>query len=223
MASGIGLEAGVGAETGAGGPSQLAADSLLLPDDVPDALGNKLVVALVVRLCRAVGPALGGGEDFKLRLGNALALAVHVGQSVVAIGGAHEHEHAFGPLSDGWVAPRGENDVRQVGHGLLQRRVCASGVLPYLVCVRRQVYVALRVAVQNAGALVVQIDDGLIIVFVLEERLVSANDLCVLAEPGPDSPAQVDDALNPLGGQEGVAEYLLPPSALYGRRGPPAG
>ena len=44
---GIGLEASVGAEAGAGGPSQLAADSLLLSDDVPDALGNELMVALV--------------------------------------------------------------------------------------------------------------------------------------------------------------------------------
>ena len=48
-----------------------------------------------------------------------------------------------------------------------------------------------------------------VVVFVLEERLVRADHLCVLAEPGPDSPAQVDDALNPLGGQEGVAQNLL--------------
>ena len=76
---GVGLQASVGAEAGAGGPPQLTADSLLFPHDVPDALGNKLVVALVVRPGQGVGPALGGGEDFKLRLGDALALAVHVG------------------------------------------------------------------------------------------------------------------------------------------------
>ena len=115
----VGLEASVRTEAGTGGPSKLAADSRLLPNDVPDTLGNELVVALVVRLCRGVGPALGGGEDLKLRLGDALPLAVHVGQGVVAIGGAHEHKHAFGPLSDGRVATRGEHDIRQVGHGLL--------------------------------------------------------------------------------------------------------
>ena len=73
----------------------------------------------------------------------------------------------------------------------------------------RQVYVALRVAVQDAGPFVVQVEDGLIVVFVLEERFVSPDHFCVLPEPLPDPPAQVDDALDALGWQEGVAEYLL--------------
>ena len=109
---------------------------------MPDALGNKLMVALVVRLRRGVGLALGGGEDFKLRLGDAAALTVDVGEGVVAIGGTHEHEHALGPLGDGRVLPRGEDDVREIGHGLRHRRVRADGVLPYLVGVGRQVDLA---------------------------------------------------------------------------------
>ena len=109
------------------------------------------------------------------------------------------------------MIPRGEDDGRQVGHGLLQRRVRADGVLPYLVGVGRQVYVALRVAVQDACTLVVQVDDSLVVVFVLvlKERLVSADHLGVFPEALPYSPAQVDDALDALGGKEGVAEYLL--------------
>ena len=157
---------------------------------MPDALDDKLVVALMVRLRRGVGPALGGGEDLKLRLGEAVALAVHVGQGVIAISSAHEDKDALGSLSDGRVLPGGEDDVRQVGHGLLQRRVRADGVLPYLVGVRRQVYVALRVAVQDAGALVVQVDDGLLVVLVLEERLVCADHFGVLPKTLPDSPAK---------------------------------
>ena len=95
MASAYLFETGVRAEASAGGSPELAADSLLLPDDMPDALDDELVVALVVRLRRGVGPTLSGRQDFKLRLRYAAAFAVHVGQRVIAVCCAHEHEHAF--------------------------------------------------------------------------------------------------------------------------------
>ena len=82
---------------------------------------------------------------------------------------------------------------------------------PYLVGVGSQVYVAFRVAVQDAGALVVQVEDRHIVEFVvvLEERFVGADHLSVLLETLPDPPAQVDYALDTLGRKEGVAENLL--------------
>ena len=86
----IGLEASVSAESSAGGPPELAAHSLLLPYDMPDALDDELVVALVVRLRRGVGPALSGREDFELGLRYAAAFAVDVSQRVVPVRRAHE-------------------------------------------------------------------------------------------------------------------------------------
>ena len=55
----------------------------------------------------------------------------------------------------------------------------------------------------------VEVDDGLTIGFIFEESLVRTDDLRVFPEPLPDSDTQVDDALNALGGQEGVTKYLL--------------
>ena len=54
------LETGVGAEASAGGTPELTANSLLLSDNMPDALGNEIMVDLVVRLRRGVRSALGG-------------------------------------------------------------------------------------------------------------------------------------------------------------------
>ena len=216
------LETGVRAEASTGGPPQLAADSLLLPDDMPDALDDELVVALVVRLRRGVGPALSGREDFELRLRYAAAFTVDVSKGIVPVHRAHEDEDAFGPLGNGRVLSRREHDIRQVGNGLLQSRVRARSVLPDLVSVGCQVNLTVGVAVQDVHTLVVEIDDGAV-VLVLEESLVGADDLRVFPKPRPDSATQVDDTLNALGWQEGVTEYLLCFFARCGRRGPHAG
>ena len=111
------LETRVSAESSAGGPPELAAHSLLLPDDVPDSLDDELVVALVVRLRRGVGLALSGREDFELRLRYAAAFTIDVSKGVVPVRRAHEDEDAFGPLGDGRVLARREHDVGQVGNG----------------------------------------------------------------------------------------------------------
>ena len=89
------------------------------------------------------------------------------------------------------------------------RRVRAGSVLPYLVGVGGQVYVSFRIPVKDTGALVIQVDDGLFVFIILEERLIRADHLGVLLEPVPDTLAQFDDALNSLGGQERVTKYLL--------------
>ena len=49
----------------------------------------------------------------------------------------------------------------------------------------------------------------MVVLLILEEGLVGADDLGVLAEAVPDAVAEVDDALNAVGGQEGVAENLF--------------
>ena len=155
------------------------------------------------------GPALSSGEDFELRLRDTPRLAVDVGEGVIAVGGSHEEQDPFGPLSDRDMPARRKDDVRQVCNGLLQSWVGADGVLPYLVGVRRQVNLAVGVSVEDARALVVEIDDGLVVGLVLKERLVGANHLGVLMKPGTDPFSQLDDALHTVGGQKGVAQYLL--------------
>ena len=59
--------------------------------------------------------------------------------------------------------------------------------------------------------------------FVLEERLVGADDLGVLLQALADARAQPDDALDAVGRQEGVAEDSSRPSGRCGPRGRRAG
>ena len=63
---------------------------------------------------------------------------------------------------------------------------CVDGVLPDLVGVGGQVDLGVGVAVQDAGLLVVKVEETLIVAVVLEKRLVGADDLGVLLEPLAD-------------------------------------
>ena len=64
-------------------------------------------------------------------------------------------------------------------------------------------------AVQDAGLLVVEVDDGLVVFVVLEERLVGAYNLRVLAQPVTYPATQIDDAFHAVGRHEGMAEDFL--------------
>jgi hypothetical protein len=81
--------------------------------------------------------------------------------------------------------------------------------MPDLVGVGGQVDVALGVAVEQPGLLVVQVVEGRGFGAVAEERLVGPHHLGVLPEPVADPLAQADDAVDPVRGEERVAEDLL--------------
>jgi len=75
--------------------------------------------------------------------------------------------------------------------------------------VRRQVHLAVRVAVQDSRSLVVEVENSLFVGLVFKERFVGTHHLGVLPKTTADPAAQVDDALHPFGGKEGMAEYLF--------------
>ena len=205
---GVRLEPRVGAKPRAGGPPQLPAHPLLLGGNVLHALRHELVMAFMAGLRRSVRRALRRGEDLQRRLGDDSAVPSGVGERVVAVLGAHEQQHALGPRCGRRVRARREHHVGKRGNRLFQSGVAVDGVFPDLQGVGGQVDLAVGVPVQDSGVLVVQVEDGLVIGFVLEERLVGAHHLGVLLEPRPHPPAQLDDALDAVGRQEGMAQYL---------------
>ena len=95
--------------------------------------------------------------------------------------------------------------------------IAVDRVLPDLVGVGGEVDLGVGVAVEDAGLLVVEVEERLIVRLVLEERLVGADDLGVLLQPLADARAQADDPLDAVGRQERVAEDLvgLLPDAVH--------
>ena len=93
--------------------------------------------------------------------------------------------------------------------GLFEFRVAVGGVLPDLVGVGGEIDFGVGVAVEDAGLLVVEIEEFLPLALVLEEGFIGADDLSVLVQALADARAQANDALDAIGGQERVAEDLL--------------
>ena len=90
----IALQPLVGAEARAGRPAQLPADRLLLGHDQLDALAAPGHGAASCRGSAGVsGAHCGRLQDGELRLGDAVAVPVHPGQRVVALGGAQVDQH----------------------------------------------------------------------------------------------------------------------------------
>lgn len=50
------------------------------------------------RLCRGVGRAFGGSENFELAFGDTFVIGANPSQRVVFLGGAHVDQYAFRPL-----------------------------------------------------------------------------------------------------------------------------
>ena len=71
----------------------------------------KRVVPLVTCAGRRVWLALGSGEEFTLGLEGGCAVVADVGEHVVLVGGAYEHEHALRGSFAGLVGARGVHDV----------------------------------------------------------------------------------------------------------------
>ena len=99
----------------------------------------------------------------------------------------------------GSCARVGVDDVGQVRDGFSQAGVGVDGVLPDLVGVGGEVDLGVGVAVEDAGLLVIQVENRPVVAVVLEERLVGADDLGVLLEALADARAQADDPLDAVG------------------------
>ena len=72
---------------------------------------------------------------------------------------------------------------RQFGDGFLQGRVRVDRVLPYLIGVGREIDLGISIPIENAGFLIVEIDEILTLPFVLEEGLVGPHHFRIFFEP----------------------------------------
>src|SRR5262245_37893547 len=86
---GVAFEPFVGTEPSARGTPELSADLLLLASDMFGCPPHQVVVGIMTRYRRHVGQALGGPQYLELALGNAVAGAIHPGQCVMSLCGAH--------------------------------------------------------------------------------------------------------------------------------------
>ena len=171
-----------------------------------------------------------------LAFGDGAAFFVHPGQRVVAVGGADINHDTGGrirvstPTPAGFVRGTarggqrlgGKNDVRQVGNGLLQRRIGVAGVFPDLVGQRREIHFVVLRVVQDAGFLREQVANDIVVFFVLEKGFVRADDFGVFVQALADARAQADEALDAIGGQERSSRGFVRLSGRYGPRGPRA-
>ncbi len=95
-------------------------------------------------------------------------------------------------------------NFRQGSDGLAQRGVARGGVVPYLVSAGGEIHLAF-VLVQDAGLLAVEFGDSLVVVVVVEEPLVGADDLGILLQSLSQAIAEMDHVLDAGGGQKAVA------------------
>src|ERR1022692_873111 len=105
------------------------------------------------------------------------------------------------------------DDGREIRNDLLQRRVAVNGFFPDPICVGSKIDLSVIVAIEDAGAFVIEIEHGGFGGLALEEGLVRPDDLRVFAQTLKHALAQADDPLYALGREEGIAEdvpRLLP-------------
>lgn len=114
-------------------------------------------------------------QDRQLRLGHALALAVHPRQRIIAFGSTHVDQHPFW-RGDGTLVSAGrEDDVGQLFDDPLQSRIGAGRVLPDLIGLGGKIYLGIGLSIENACLLVVEIDKGAVTGVILEESFVGAH------------------------------------------------
>ena len=200
------LESFIGLVTGAGGPAQGAARGLFLVHDVLERPLGQGVVPFAAGQGLGVRRAGGGLEDGQVGLGDGLTRLVHPSQGVIALGGAGIDQD---PAGRAGVGDMGLGGVNHVGQGLDARRqvgIGVGGILPDLIGVGGQVHLGVGVIVEDAVALGVEITKSLVVAVVLKKALVGADHLGVLGQALADALAQADETLDPVGGDEGVAE-----------------
>ena len=153
-----------------------------------------------------------------LALGDGPALLIHPCESIVAISGADVDHHsrvrlrASGTCSlvrHGGKTLGGKDHVFHVFDCFLERRVDVAGVLPDLVGERGEVHFVVFGVIQNVGFLGEQVTDDRVVLFVLEEGLIGANDLRVFFKALADASTQADEAFDAIRRQERVTEDLL--------------
>ena len=163
--------------------AQPAADGLLLFGEVSDGPFDKIVVVREPGNSRCSRSAFGGLQDAVLGIRDAVTFGVYPGEGVRARGCLEVDEHALVAIFLRLKLPGGVDDVRHIRNRLLEGRICINGVLPDLVGVGRQVDLRILLAVEEAGFLVIEVRDCLVVLVVVEERLVGPDHLGILAEP----------------------------------------
>ena len=118
---------------------------------------------------------------------------------------------------------RGVDHIGKIGDDFLERRVAVDGVFPDLEGEGTEIDFVVGLAVENSGLLREQIAHGLFIRIVLEERLVSSDNLRILPEPLTDTGTKPDDSFNAVGRKKAVAEDILRLSDRYDLHDRPAG
>ena len=187
----------------------MPADLLFIGGDVLDALCDHCMVFVLSRQRRRVRLACRDFQNFELRLGDAYAVLVHPSQSVIALRRAQIDERTAG-ASILWRISLGRiDDRRKPRDRLQQRRVRVDRILPYLIRVGSEIDLRIRLTVQNAGVLVVEINKFLALALVFEECFVGSDDFGVFLEPLANARSQLDQALHSVSRQEGVAEDFL--------------
>ena len=132
-------------------------------------------------LCRGVGRAFGGSENFELAFDHAFAVGADPSQCVVFLGGAHVDQRALRPLGCWFVWFCGIDDGRQVFDFLFEGWVGRDCVFPDLVGIGGKVDVGFVGAVEDAGFFVVEVENGSL-VFVFEECFVRADHFGIVAK-----------------------------------------
>jgi hypothetical protein len=94
---------------------------------------------------------------------------------------------------------RGKDDRRQRGYKLLQAGIGADGVFPDLIGIGGQVYLAVGIAVEQPGFLVLEVNHRLLAHIILEEGFVGADDFGILTQAAAHALAQMDDTLHAFG------------------------
>jgi hypothetical protein len=96
------------------------------------------------------------------------------------------------------------HDIGQRRNDLLERWIAVDGVFPDLKCVGPKVHLGVRIAVENPCLLGEEIANSLIVLVVLKECFIGADDLGVFLQALADMGAQANDAFDTIGRQERV-------------------
>lgn len=108
------FESFVNAEASTGGTAELASGLFFFAGNMFDGFANQMMMVGEAWLCRDVGKAFGGSENFKLAFSDTFAIGADPSQRVVFLGGAHVDQHTFRPLGCWFVGFCGIDDGRQV-------------------------------------------------------------------------------------------------------------
>jgi hypothetical protein len=88
-------------------------------------------------------------------------------------------------------------------------RVGVNGVLPDLIRVGRQVDLGITIIVEDAALLGVEVADQFVVLVVVEEGLVGADDFLVLDQALAHTGTEFDEAFDAIRRDEGVAKNLV--------------